>query len=373
MAYGGWEPIGEPLGEGGQGKVYKARSPERNAWLLSARQKAFGRLLRLTGNIHRPEELPEFARDLVELGLPDGPEHLGALKVFKIPPDDPEEAQRAHRRLESEIAALRKVIHPGILRLLAANADAGFIVTEYHPGGTLDKHLSGFRGEALTALEAFKPLVEAVAEIQKQGVVHRDVKPENIFVANDGRLVLGDFGIVFFQDTTRRWTKTYGERVGSHWWMAAWAYEARRLEEVDGRLDVYPLGKVLWSMVAGRNGFAREEWGRPENDLEKIFPGDEAMPLINGILSRSVVREEKDCLASADDLFAQVSDAIAQLRSSAERPSKGPWRCRACGIGGYIPQDYFRIGTTSQQGMPAQIGLRIHVCDHCQHLQLFRA
>ena len=61
---------------------------------------------------------------------------------------------------------------------------------------------------------AFRPLAHAVSTLHKQDMVHRDIKTENIFVATDGRLVLGDFGIVFFKDGHGRVTETY-EKVGT--------------------------------------------------------------------------------------------------------------------------------------------------------------
>jgi serine/threonine protein kinase len=116
-----------------------------------------------------------------------------------------------------------------VLKLLRSNVGERFIVTEYHECGTLDKHLNCYRGDALAALQAFGKLVDGVLEIHKLGAIHRDIKPENIFVTASGDLVLGDFGIVFFE-AGERLTKTYGERVGSHYWMAPWAYDNVRLE-----------------------------------------------------------------------------------------------------------------------------------------------
>ena len=145
---------------------------------------------------------------------------------------------------------------PGILKLLHANVADRFIVTEFYERGTLNKHLGTFKGDAFAAIKAFRPLVDAVRRIHSRAAIHRDIKPENIFVTASGDLVLGDFGIVFFQEGLERPTTTY-ERAGSHEWMAPWAYKNAKLElsEIDQRLDIFPLAKVLWSMIAGRNGF----------------------------------------------------------------------------------------------------------------------
>jgi len=84
----------------------------------------------------------------------------------------------------------------------------------------LDGHLNRYKGRGLDALLAFRPLVEAVALIHKSHAIQRDIKPQNIFVAGDGHLVVGEFGIVLFKNAEgSRMTETY-ERVGTRDWMA---------------------------------------------------------------------------------------------------------------------------------------------------------
>jgi serine/threonine protein kinase len=321
---------------------------------------------------------------LFNLGGPDPVERLGALKQFKITPNDKDEEAKAIGRLESEVRALEKVKHRAVLRLLHANVDERFIVTEYHLHGTLAQNLNRYKGNTLAALEAFRWMVDGVHEIHKQGAIHRDIKPENIFVADSGDLVLGDFGIVFFQDGERL-TTTY-ERVGSHFWMAAWAYYNARLEldKVNPKLDIYPLGKVLWSMISGRNGFPYWEYAEPDNNLEKLFPNDSIMPLVNELFAKCVVRHEKDCLLSnASDLLSEVDGLIHKIKARrGHRPDGAEtWSCRVCGKGSYQPAS---PPTGFQHGpvMMAQISggaitdtraFSISVCDHCGHAELFKA
>jgi serine/threonine protein kinase len=240
-------------------------------------------------------------KSIVDLGSPEPTESLGALKVFKIPDGNLEQKNKALARLQQEVKALMELQHPAVLRLLHAphmSAEEHFIVTEYHPKGTLDKHLLTFKGRPLEALIAFRSLVEGVVAIHSKDAIHRDIKTQNIFIATDGHLVLGDFGIVFFRDQAgTRYTETFGERVGSHYWMAPWAYEPIQLalEKVSQALDIYPLAKVLWSLVAGRDGFPYWEYDADDNNLEKLFPEDPIMPLVNELLAKCVVRHEKDC------------------------------------------------------------------------------
>ena len=217
--------------------------------------------------------MEDLACKIVALGSLDPPAEIGALKQFEIPADNKEDEIQAIGRLEQEVRALERIQHPAVLRLLHSNVARRFIVTEYHSGGTLEKHLHRYMGNVIAALEAFRKLAEGVLEIHKQGAVHRDIKPENIFVSAFGELVLGDFGIVFFQDAGDRLSTTF-ERVGSHYSMAPWAYDGVRLEfsKINPRLDIYPLGKVLWSMIAGKRGFPFWEMREAATIWKRYFP-----------------------------------------------------------------------------------------------------
>jgi serine/threonine protein kinase len=364
------------LGKGGQGEVYLVRSPERAAKRRQADERARIFLIHVG---HDTKTTTELAESLMELGGPDPAESLGALKKFKIPSDNKDEEAKAVGRLESEVKALDALRdQPGILRLLHANVAQRFIVTEYHGRGTLDRNLNLYKGDTLAALEAFKPLVEAVNRIHKEGAIHRDIKTENIFVTDSGSLVLGDFGIVFLQDGSHRLTTTY-ERVGSHEWMAPWAYKKQKLEldKVNWTLDIFPLTKVLWSMIAGQNGFPFWEYKRDENNLESLFPADPTMKLVNDrILATRIVRDEQDCNGVAITLAAQVDQLIEYIRfmRGYKNDKAETWPCKICGRG-----KYSSIGPRYQikgfrEGGPVLLqnqSLYVSVCDHCGHAELF--
>jgi serine/threonine protein kinase len=206
--------------------------------------------------------------------------------------------------------------------------------------------------------------VEAVATLHKADIIHRDIKTENIFVAKDNQLVLGDFGIVFYRDG-QRLTETY-ERVGSRDWMAPWAYRNERLslDEVTPSLDIFPLAKVLWSMISGRNGFPFWEIDRDENNLEKMFPADPMIPSVNRLLTKCIVREEQDCIWRAHGMLDQIDRLINQVRRGNQRPDDSDrWPCRICGRGYYVEVHFPRS---------ASFPFTAYVCDHCGHAEMFK-
>jgi serine/threonine protein kinase len=382
--YDGWEPLRDDndpqreivLGKGGQGTVYLAWSPERATKLRQLDERVGVLLLEIGHTTNRTTQLAKYLNELGGRG-PVG--SLGAIKKFIIPSDNRDEEAKAIGRLESEVKALRALHdHPGVLKLLHANVADRFIVTEYHERGTLDKHLDMFKGDALAALEAFKPLVDAVCRIHNEGAIHRDIKTENIFVAASGALVLGDFGIVILQDGSQRLTTTY-ERVGSHEWMAPWAYKKEQLElsKISPALDIFPLAKVLWSMIAGQNGFPFWEYNVAENNLEKLFPFDPFMSLINDrIFSKRIVRNAPDCDSSAQSLRAQVEGLINYIKDvQGYRPDGADvWPCRICGKGKYKSSGLRHQIRGFREGGPVHEQSKdffVSVCDHCGHAELF--
>jgi serine/threonine protein kinase len=295
--FGGWEVIEPPLGRGGQGTVYKARSPGRTRAIANARQSLF-QAIKQQPNIERIQPPPDpelllssFISSMSELSRPDDLViEVGALKQFDINRDGDPEVQAAAQRFEREVEALEFFQHPGILRLIEASVTERWFVTEYHPGGTLANASERYRGDALSALKAFRSIVDAVAHLHEKGYVHRDIKSLNVFIAADGRLVLGDFGIVFFEDQEHtRLTSTF-ERVGSRDWMAPWAHTGTRVDDVHPSFDVFPLGKLLWVMVAGRRILPPYFTHRSTDyKLEEMFPDRLGMEQINSILDGCIV------------------------------------------------------------------------------------
>lgn len=386
--YDGWELLRDEnnsqrektLGSGGQGTVYLARSPERVRQMEEGAEKLKKLLRDATATVY-PQELSvssfsELAQKIIDIGGPDPVNQLGALKRFKISDDDKNEEAKAVGRLESEVRSLREIKHPAVLKLKHENVGERFIVTEYHQRGALAKNLNRYKGDAVAALQAFRALVDGVCAIHDRAAIHRDIKAENIFLAASGDLVLGDFGIVFFQDGGRL-TSTV-ERVGSHYWMAPWAYKNERLalDEINFKLDIYPLGKVLWSMIAGRNGFFREEYRNDENNLARLFPDDPTMPLINDLLDQCVVRNERECaLHTALDLRIAVDGLIDKIKARRGQKTDGAdtWPCRLCGKGNYRATHTILLGQISGHAVTDRNPLAVYVCDNvnCRHAELF--
>ena len=368
-----WEII-RPLGSGAQGMVHLVRNLDRVSARDECLRKIRNSITRMTST-YRPneEQWPELAHQLseaiIDYSRPESPAELGALKRFDIREGGPT-AERVIQRFRCEVDVLGKLQQPGILRLLDANVDERWMVTEYHPGGTLAEHPERYKGKVLVALEAFRALVASLATLHAANTVHRDIKPVNIFVAADGRLVLGDFGIVYFEDQRReRLTDTF-ERVGARDWMAPWANTGMRIEDVKPSFDVFPLGKVLWSMISGVPVLPFWYHNRDHCNLEKLFPDDPDMAVINSILNHCIVEDEATCLPSAAELLQRVDDSLRILRLGGQiLEGREPTRCRICGKGQYHRET--DSSSLSFAGRP--VSLVAYVCDSCGHLMAFKA
>lgn len=366
--HGEWEPLEPQLGEGGQSVVYLARTPAR----IAQREKSALVLKKWSGQgLNDIDVAQDFAKATLDLAREDQPSELGALKIFKIRTW----GAAAEYRFRSEVTVLQQK-RLGLPKLLDANENEQWMVTEYFPGGTLDKSPLTYRGEPRLALNAFRYLVETVAgSLHRDGIVHRDLKPGNVFIGDDGRLIPGDFGIAFVPGLAERVTLTH-ERVGPWDYMPQWADMGERLEDVKPNFDVYMLGKLLWCMVAGRLKLPREYHRRPGFDLSVLFANNKHMHLINSILDQCLVEEPKQCLPSADELLKVVDDTLALIESGSPlRDEKGRLvlPCRVCGRGFY--QEERLVGlhqVTDERNMPVSpIRLRLFTCNVCTHREFF--
>jgi serine/threonine protein kinase len=392
QTYGDWEVI-KPLGGGGQSDVFLVRSPQRQ----KERAKSIEEIKEALGlpreNSYLISKLPAeeaaklLSEAIAEHARPELPSELGALKVFtKLRTPGPVGEKQVLERLRTEISVMQNNDSPNLLKLLDSNLGQRWIVTEYHPKGTLADHPLIYKGNAARALKAFRSLVAVVASLHHPGpdrisIVHRDIKPANVFLGDGDQFILGDFGIVYLPEHTKRVTRT-GEAVGPWDYMPPWA-EDQRLEDVQCNFDVYMLGKFLWCMVSGRLRLLREYYNspqRPEYNLTLQFKGDPLMHVINLILDKCLVQDPAQCLPSAQELLEIVDGQLAIIKRGGYPLDRNvPRSCRVCGNGFYriddsSPRPFLDIRSSGPGG--DQIGTvrtRHFTCNNCGHIEFFLA
>lgn len=364
--YGKWETIKE-LGSGGQGIVHLSYDTDRFN-LEEVYSEIRNAILNIGAGPPSARRLAEALENYINRSMPS---RLGALKIFHgMGPSA--DTTKARERMSREIQALQQVKHPHLIRILDTNLDEGWFVCEYYERGPISEHRDLFRGDFVKSLRAFRPLVEAVADVHQNRIVHRDIKPQNVFLGSDGQLVLGDMGLVFFEDTARaRITETL-ESVGTTDWMPGWAM-GMRLEDVRASFDVFSLGKLLWSIVSGKPLLRLWYWNDPQFDLEQMFRGDPAMIWGREIFRRSVVELENSCLRNAEELLGVVDSVLRAVSRNAQVVNKDtPRLCFVCGVGKYLVSPVARHNIINFGLTPAgRQNFYVFECSHCGHVQLF--
>ena len=181
-----------------------------------------------------------------------------ALSVIQADQLRPEERERVEREAQ---ALGRLGDHPNIVTIHDVGEDGGqpYIVAEYMPGGDLDRVLASAPDHRLPAarvIEVGIALARALEHAHEQRIVHRDVKPSNIWLAADGSVRLGDFGIAHADDHTRGTED--GTTLGTVQYLAP---EIAVGKPADALSDLYALGCVLYELVTGGPPFNGVTYG----------------------------------------------------------------------------------------------------------------
>jgi hypothetical protein len=197
----------------------------------------------------------------------------------------------AVERFRQEGRLASALSHPRCVFVLAADEDAGrpYIVMELMPGPTLQDLVE--KNGPLSPEEAVAKIldvIEGLQEAHRQGVVHRDVKPSNCFVAADGRVKVGDFGLAKSLGGGAHLTRT-GAFIGTPLFASP---EQIRGERVDEQSDVYSAAATLYCLLAGKAPFHGSD---PAATLARIVSDDPpplrgVRPELPASLERAVLR-----------------------------------------------------------------------------------
>ncbi|HEX2650914.1 MAG TPA: protein kinase [Burkholderiales bacterium] len=133
------------------------------------------------------------------------------------------------------------------------SGEHAYLVMEFFDGGDLDKRLRGRALEPEEALQIFRELMFALGDIHEQGILHRDLKPQNLMFRADGSLAILDFGIAKHIDAIDR--TGHGEILGTPRYMSP---EQVRSAALDLRTDIYSAGVLLYQMLVGQHLFDGE-------------------------------------------------------------------------------------------------------------------
>jgi len=246
---------------------------------------------------------------------------------------------------EARIAARLHHRHVVGIHDVGRAGDCHYIAMEYLAGGPVLAK-DGSTREPAFALRVAREIAGALAYAQEKGFVHRDVKPDNILLRDDGSAVLTDFGIARACDAGSRMTLT-GTIVGTPHYMSP---EQARGRTIDGRADLYSLGIVLYEMLVGRVPYHAEDSlavgikhiTEPVPRLPRELDG------LQPLLDRMLAKEPEDRFQNGHEVAAAIADCERRLPASAIA-----WSLHAgAGDEGELPSMHARSDTPAQ-AMPA--------------------
>src|SRR4249919_172864 len=183
--------------------------------------------------------------------------------------DFSEDAEQMRPRFYREARAAAKLNHRNIVTIFefAEESNVPYIVMEFLRGSPLGARLHAQPPLTLDdKLNIVAQLCDGLAYAHEQGVVHRDVKPDNVFLLEDGTVKLLDFGIAKLTSST---LTRQGDVLGSASYMSP--EQVSGGESVDGRADIFSTGVVLYELLAGRKPFVADS---PTAVILKILKED---------------------------------------------------------------------------------------------------
>lgn len=175
---------------------------------------------------------------------------LNRMVAVKILKPELAEDDEIRRRFHDESQAVGMMSHPNIVNVFDVSQSEGveYMVMELIEGITLKQYMSK-RGGTLNwreGLHFMNQILQALKHAHSRGIIHRDIKPQNIMVLRDGSVKVADFGIARIMDSQRTMTQ---EALGSVHYISP---EQARGSDIDPRSDLYSAGVVLYEMLTGR-------------------------------------------------------------------------------------------------------------------------
>ena len=250
-------------------------------------------------------------------------DRIVAIKILKEEFLNNEEFKR---RFKNESKAIALLSHPNIVKVYDVNfgEKLQYIVMEYIDGITLKEYIN--KQGAITwndALFFMTQILRAVQHAHDKGIVHRDIKPQNIILLKNGNIKVTDFGIARF---SRSETRTLTEQaIGSVHYIAP---EQAKGEYTDEKADIYSLGVVLYEMLAGSVPFEADSavsvaLMQLQADAKKLTDINPDIPLgLEQICIHAMQKDPMDRYQTATEMLLDIEEIIKDPKATFNYVSK---------------------------------------------------
>jgi len=250
-------------------------------------------------------------------------DRIVAIKTIKKDELDREEAEEHSRRFLIEAKAAGRLNHRNIVGIYDYGEERGlsFIVMEFVQGKELKSFFAVQHPFSMSQIvRLMGELLDALGYSHSRGVVHRDVKPDNIFITEDGSVKLGDFGIARIDSTSRTHAGTV---LGTPSYMAP---EQIRGETADARSDLYAAGVILYQFLVGERPFS----GGMVAVMQKVLMEAPKAPsahnpsipeAIDAVVLKALAKAPDARYASAADFNRELAAAVGLTNAEDESES----------------------------------------------------
>jgi serine/threonine protein kinase len=228
------------------------------------------------------------------------------------------DAERRERFLQCLLAA-SEIRHPAVCPILEIGDDNDdfFVVSPFLRGKTLDQHVDGKPLPWRIAVSIALCIAEGLSAVHAGGTEHRGIKPRNIWIQDDGSLVLSDCGIGRFTEiekgrNSRPRRVEFADTIIPMGALAYMSPEQIRGGTVDHRSDIFSLGAILYELLTGRHPFeARNSLSRMSAILEAQPPPASARqtgvpPELDAVLNKALAKKPSDRYRSIAEMMADL-------------------------------------------------------------------